>query len=44
MPNLLGAGDKFPALALATTAGQTLSLPGDLDQPWTIVLFYRGHW
>ena len=44
MSDKLQGGDAFPELSLNTTDGRTLSIPGDLETPMTIALFYRGHW
>lgn len=37
-------GQTFPALTLPKVGGGTLSLPGDLDGKWGVVLIYRGSW
>ncbi len=42
--NKLGPGDPFPELKLQLMDGGACQLPGDLETPFTIVLFYRGHW
>jgi peroxiredoxin len=42
--NKLNPGDLFPNITLKLVGGKTLSLPGDLESPMTVVLFYRGHW
>ena len=44
MTTMLASGDQFPDITLNSVAGDTLSLPADLDTPYNIVLFYRGHW
>ena len=44
MVDKLSTGDAFPSLSLQIAGGDTLSLPGDLHTPLTVVLFYRGHW
>jgi hypothetical protein len=41
---LLDAGSLFPALRLQTISGTELALPEGLQQPWSVVLFNRGHW
>lgn len=41
---LLQPGDTFPDLTLATTAGESLTLPGALAGHFGVVLFYRGSW
>ena len=40
----LGPGDAFPELRLDIVGGDDLVLPRDIDTPYAIVLFYRGHW
>ncbi|MFK7914191.1 MAG: hypothetical protein AB8B93_09775 [Pseudomonadales bacterium] len=40
----LGPGDLFPELKLTMISGSEVTIPGDMDSPYTIVLFYRGHW
>ena len=40
----LAAGDQFPAMTLSVEGGGTVTLPDDLEDGLTIVLFYRGHW
>ena len=44
MADKLHSGDSFPDLSLRIAGGDELSLPGDLETQFTIVLFYRGHW
>lgn len=44
MAAMLNAGATFPQMTLKLTDGGSRTLPADLDQPWTVVLFYRGHW
>jgi peroxiredoxin len=41
---MLTSGDTFPDIALTAVTGEQLLLPRDLNTPYTIVLFYRGHW
>lgn len=40
----LEGGDTFPEVSLKIAGGDTLVLPGDIDTPYAVVLFYRGHW
>ena len=40
----LNNGDKFPSVSGRTVGGESLTIPEDLKQEWTVVLFYRGHW
>ena len=40
----LTSRDQFPSLSLSVVGGDTLTLPDDIDTPFAIVLFYRGHW
>ena len=44
MAEKLHQGDLFPDITLTTTVGTSVQLPADLDTPYTIALFYRGHW
>ena len=44
MADKLNPGDSFPEITLTTISGSSIQLPADLDTPFTIVLFYRGHW
>ena len=37
-------GTRFPDLTLNIAGGKTLSLPGDINTTYAVVLFYRGHW
>jgi peroxiredoxin len=41
---LLSPGDPFPRLAISTTDGQTLTLPGAFAGNFGVVLLYRGSW
>lgn len=41
---LLDAGDVFPRLTFRIVDGSEIEVPGDLKQPWNVVLFNRGHW
>ena len=40
----LEGGDVFPELTLQIAGGDSLTIPKDLDTPYAVVLFYRGHW
>ena len=44
MTTMLTTGDQFPDIVLTNTAGDTITLPADLESQYTVVLFYRGHW
>ncbi|MDA1369661.1 MAG: hypothetical protein O2971_02725 [Proteobacteria bacterium] len=44
MAEKLNPGEVFPELTLQVVGGGEIALPGDLDSPMTIVLFFRGHW
>ncbi len=44
MASQLELGDTFPDLTLKLPGGEQLSLPQDIDTPYAVVLFYRGHW
>ena len=41
---MLTNGEAFPTLDIAQVGGGTISLPGDLDGAWGVVLIYRGAW
>lgn len=40
----LTSGDTFPEMTLKIAGGNDLTLPAYCETPYTIVLFYRGHW
>lgn len=40
----LGPGATFPTMKLSCVGGQEVVLPDDIDTPFAIALFYRGHW
>ena len=40
----LQGGDTLPDFSLRLVGGGTVDLPADLDTPYGVVLFYRGHW
>ena len=44
MTTMLTSGDQFPDITLNGADGSQIQLPADLTTPYTIVLFYRGHW
>lgn len=44
MSEKLASRDQFPTLKLTTVGGDTVTLPDDIETPYAIVLFYRGHW
>ncbi len=44
MGNPINLGGTFPTLDFATTDGQVITLPDDIQTPYAVVLFYRGHW
>ena len=44
MAAMLTSGDQFPDITLNTVRGDSMQLPAQLQTPYTIVLFYRGHW
>lgn len=44
MADKLNLMDTFPSITLARVGGGTLTLPDEIDTPYGIVLFYRGHW
>ena len=44
MANPLNLGGTFPTLAFNTTDDRVITLPDDIQTPYAVVLFYRGHW
>jgi peroxiredoxin len=44
MNEQLVPGSTFPELQLKIAGDDTLSLPSDIETPYAVVLFYRGHW
>ena len=44
MSEKLTSGDTFPELSLTVAGGGAVELPAYCETPYTIVLFYRGHW
>jgi hypothetical protein len=44
MNNKLDPGTVFPELSLNITGGESIQFPSTFDTPFTIALFYRGHW
>ncbi len=44
MAEKLNGGDRFPELKLRLAGGGTVTLPNDIETPYALVLFYRGHW
>jgi len=37
-------GDRFPELSIRTVGGGEMTLPGDLEGGYSVILFYRGAW
>jgi peroxiredoxin len=44
MADKLNLGETFPALSLKLAGGGVRTVPNDIATPYTILLFYRGHW
>jgi hypothetical protein len=44
MPNQLDMMDTFPSITLFIAGGGTLTVPDEIETPYAILLFYRGHW
>jgi len=42
--NLLDTGDRFPELDLQLISGRTLRLPQELEEGYSVIFLYRGHW
>ena len=41
---VLDTNDQFPELDLQLISGETLSLPADTGEGYSVILFYRGYW
>lgn len=37
-------GQRLPDLTVQTVEDGEMRLPDDLEEGWTAILFYRGHW
>jgi peroxiredoxin len=44
MSDHLENGDGFPTITAPAVEGDPLTLPDDLDDLWSVLIFYRGHW
>ncbi|MEE9280718.1 MAG: hypothetical protein V3V67_11140 [Myxococcota bacterium] len=44
MAEKLSSGDTLPSVTLKLVGGDSVTLPDDLETPYGVVLFYRGHW
>lgn len=44
MAGKLNLMDTFPTIELSLVGGGRLTLPDQIETPYAIVLFYRGHW
>ncbi len=44
MADKLNLLDTFPSITLSVAGGGTFALPEDVETPYAILLFYRGHW
>jgi hypothetical protein len=44
MAEKLNLLDTFPSITLSVAGGGKLTLPEDIETPYAILLFYRGHW
>ena len=40
----LEGGDTLPDVTLNLVGGGSVNLPADLETPYGVALFYRGHW
>jgi peroxiredoxin len=40
----LDAGETLPTLDLKLVGGDSVRLPDQVDSPYAVILFYRGHW
>ncbi len=41
---VLDTNDQFPELDLQLISGETLSLPADTGEGYSVIFFYRGYW
>ena len=44
MPEKLQGRDTLPKVSLNLVGGGSVTLPDNLDTPYGVLLFYRGHW
>jgi len=44
MAEKLNLLDRFPSMTLSLAGGGSVTLPDEIETPYAIVLFYRGHW
>jgi peroxiredoxin len=44
MTEKLNLGATLPRLSLQLAGGGQMTLPDDLQTPYAVLLFYRGHW
>ena len=44
MRTRLQNGERFPDLSIRTVGGGEMTLPGDLEGFYSVILFYRGAW
>jgi len=44
MTNKLDSGGQLPSMDLQLGESDTLTLPNDINTPYLVLLFYRGHW
>lgn len=42
--NLLDTNDRFPELDLQLISGDTVKLPAEAGDGYSVIFFYRGHW
>ena len=40
----LDTGHQFPTMTINLADGGRISIPADIETPYQVVLFYRGHW
>ncbi len=44
METQLRSGDQFPSLDLKLVNGGTVRIPEEIQSPYAVLLFHRGHW
>lgn len=40
----LDGGDQLPDITFKVGEGGSVSLPGDIETDYAVILFYRGYW
>ncbi|HKK94008.1 MAG TPA: hypothetical protein VJ925_11265 [Longimicrobiales bacterium] len=40
----LNTGDRFPTMSADAVDGSHFTLPDDVEDIYSVIIFYRGHW